>query len=170
MYHRKLQTSFAAMPSLCRRIATALACLAAIVTVPAAKAENLRCGTTTVRLFCDRRDELSVFCLESHAELISDQGQTRIVRTPKYLNSDLIPVAAGCAQGDGGDYLVVSLINGGNCDECERQVLFRIDGTEVTKEGGDFYALIKNLHISIQGKIREINLEYRASQKHKSGG
>lgn len=136
---------------------SALMHMVILATATPALAQELSCGGTTVRLVCDRRD--GPFCLTSHAEFILSNGQTRVVNTPRYLRSDLFPAAAGCAHGDGGDYLVVTLTNGGNCDECERWALFKTDGTEITKGGGDFDTVTRNLHVSMPYGGRAIYLK-----------
>lgn len=119
-------------------------------------AQDLRCGTSTIRLVCDGKE--GPFCVASHAEVIMGNGQAGIITTPRYLDPALIPAAAGCAQGDGGDYLVVTFTTGGSCPECEKWGLFSIDGTEITKGGGDFDAVARRLRISKPDERRTVYL------------
>lgn len=133
------------------------ACLVAVTAGMPAMAQDLRCGTSSIRLVCDGME--GPFCVASHAEFILDNGQTRIVSTPRYLRSALIPAMAGCAHGDGADYLVITLTTGGNRPECEKFALFKTDGTEITKGGGDFDAVARKLHISKPEESRTIYLQ-----------
>jgi len=119
-------------------------------------AQDLRCNTSTIRLVCDGKE--GPFCVASHAAVILENSQTKIVTTPRYLDASLIPVAAGCTQGDGGDYLVLTFANGGSCPECEKWGLFKTDGTEITKGGGDFDAVARRLRISKPDERRTVYL------------
>ena len=102
--------------------------------VPAV-AQDLRCGSSTVRLVCDNRDNSYApnWCARSHAEFRPDQGKISIVHGPDENDPSLIPTAVTCVHGSNHDYVLVRFDNGGNCDECEVTDVFTTDGEALTR-------------------------------------
>lgn len=129
----------------------------AVTTGMSAMAQDLRCGTSTIRLVCDRRDVQDNTCVASHAEFILENGQTKIVNTPKGLDASQIAVLAACGKGDSGEYVFIEFSNGGGSGTAID--LFKPDGTAITKNGKFLDKMVKELKIEPFSKRRKIELQ-----------
>lgn len=120
-------------------------------------AQDLRCGTSVIRLICDRRDTQDNTCVASHAEFVLENGQSKIVNTPKGLDVSQIAVEADCGKGDAGEYVFIEFSNGGGPGTAID--LFKPDGTAITKNGKFLDRMVKELKIEPFNKRRMIELQ-----------
>lgn len=137
--------------------ASVLVCLIITMMGLPALAEDLRCGTSTIRLVCEDRRAEDNECVASHAEFLLDNGKTKIIRTPKGLDASQIPVTADCGTGDGGDYVFIVFSNGGGPGTAVD--LFKPDGTALTKNGKYLDKTAAKLHIQSFEYRRVIDLK-----------
>lgn len=129
----------------------------AVTTGMSAMAQDLRCGTSSIRLICDRRDAQDNTCVASHAEFILENGQTKIVNTPKGLDASQIPVEVDCEKGNGGEYVFIMFSNGGGPGTAID--LFKPDGTAITKNGKLLDRTVKELNITPYSQPKTIELQ-----------
>lgn len=129
----------------------------AATTGMSAIAQDLRCGTSVIRLVCDRRDVQDNTCVASHAEFILENGQTKIVNTPKGLDVSQIPVEVDCEKGNGGEYVFIMFSNGGGPGTAID--LFKPDGTAITKNGKLLDRTVKELNITPYSQPKTIDLQ-----------
>lgn len=133
------------------------ACLVAVTAGMPVMAQDLRCGTSVIRLICDRRDTQDNTCVASHAEFVLENGQSKIVNTPKGLDVSQIAVEADCGKGDAGEYVFIEFSNGGGPGTAID--LFKPDGTAITKNGKFLDRMVKELKIEPFNKRRMIELQ-----------
>lgn len=129
----------------------------AATTGMSAIAQDLRCGTSVIRLVCDHRDVQDNTCVASHAEFILENGQTKIVNTPKGLDASQIPVEVDCEKGNGGEYVFIMFSNGGGPGTAID--LFKPDGTAITKNGKLLDRTVKELNITPYSQPKTIDLQ-----------
>jgi hypothetical protein len=121
---------------------------------------ELKCGGSTIQLFCYGDDGEYYGCKQNYADFRMADGRTKRVMLPERYSRGPIIAEAACEYGDGGEYVFIYflLFPRGSLRDASVEI-YRPDGTALTVGGREFGSIVERFHITDYEPPRTVRLE-----------